>query len=73
MENETKIIMHDNAIRFKEPKNYLLAGFGFILILFGLISFGYKNGSHGISNTFTFGMLIIGVILILVDSARKKK
>lgn len=65
--SQAKIVMYDNQIKTKEPKQYLLSGVGFLLILFGLISFGYKNGSHGISDTFTYGVLIIGFILIALD------
>lgn len=68
---EKEIVIHDNEIKAKQEKSHLLAGLGFILVLFGLISFGYKNGSHGISDTFTWITLILGILLMVFDFARK--
>lgn len=67
VENERNIVIHDNQIKIKTGKSHFLSGLGFILILFGLISFGYKNGSHGISDSFTFITLIGGIVLIFID------
>jgi len=68
---EKEIVIHDNELKVRQEKSHLLGGFGFILILFGLISFGYKNGSHGISDTFTWISLIAGILLMVLDFARK--
>ena len=68
---EKEIVIHDNEIRVKQEKPHLLGGFGFILIIFGLISFGYKNGSHGVSDAFTGICLIVGVLLMIFDFMRK--
>jgi hypothetical protein len=74
VESERKIVMYDNQIRVRGEKSHLLAGIGFLLIMFGLISFGYKNGSHAISDLFTYGMLLGGIFLIIIDfSAGSKK
>ena len=62
---EKEIVIHDNEIKAKQEKSHLLGGFGFLLILFGLISFGYKNGSHGISDIFTWITLASGILLIV--------
>ena len=67
-----EIVMYDDKIKAKQPKSYTLSGFGILLIIFGLISFGYKNGRHGISDTFTYSFLIIGFILIILDLINKK-
>jgi len=66
-ESERNIVMYDNQIKARGEKSYVLAGIGFLLIMFGFISFFYKNGSHAISDLFTYGTLIIGIILIVVD------
>ena len=71
MSEGKQIIIHDNDIKVARQKHHMLAGLGFILLLFGLISFGYKNGRHGISDTFTWIMLILGVLLMVFDFARK--
>jgi len=71
MAEEKQIIIHDNEVKVAKQKSHLIAGFGFILFLFGLISSGYKSGRHGISDTFTWITLIAGVILIIVDFAKK--
>ena len=71
MPEEKQIIIHDNDVKVARQKSHLLAGFGFILLLFGLISFGYKNGRHGISDTFTWITLITGAVLIIMDFIKK--
>ncbi len=68
---EKEIVIHDNEIKVRQEKSHLFGGFGFILILFGLISFGYKNGSHAISNSFTWVLLITGVLLIIFDFLKR--
>ena len=65
--SETNIFMYDNKIKVKEQKQYFFTGLGFLLILFSLVSFSYKNGTHGISDIFTYTTLIIGIILIIID------
>ena len=71
MSEEKQIIIHDSDVKVARQKSHLLAGLGLIFLLFGLISFGYKNGSHGISDTFTWIALIAGAILIIIDFAKK--